>query len=212
MPSFEEMSMDRILVANARDAIDRLECFVDADEDSRELEAVPDSEAQYHTDAMRTAAGPEVFHPKPLNAAGAIGEFVRDLIWFEHYAQRLDRWKSLLFYGKDKPEPQEPFAPSNWQDFDFEHVANPQLIHAILGIGSESGEIVTDLLLALQGKLNSVDNLSRESGDVDWFQELLATAIGVPVAQSRVANIERLRLRFPDKFSEADAIARADEA
>lgn len=37
--AYEELSMDRLLVANARDAIDRLERFVDADEEGRELAA-----------------------------------------------------------------------------------------------------------------------------------------------------------------------------
>lgn len=178
--------------------------------------AIVDSSAPddhgYHAAAMRTAAGPEVFYPgnaRPHDVAYYLARFII-------MARHLDAFKSALFYGKVKHVEINDLAgllASGGTDghFDFDHIANPQLLHACLGITSEAGEIAEDLLKALQGQLLSTENLVRESGDIDWFQELLATATETPVNVARAFNVARLRQRFPDAFSEADAIARADE-
>lgn len=176
-------------------------------------EIVGSSDDQYHADAMRTAAGPEVFHPHNHN--------VRDLILamakFILASRQLDAAKSALFYGKTKEvniDDLTPIIASGGTDgyFDYALIYNPQFLHATLGIMSEAGEIGDDVLKALSGRLEDVDNIVRESGDIDWFQELLAEAVGVSVYEGRCRNIYRLRQRFPEAFSEADAIARADEA
>lgn len=168
---------------------------------------------KYHDDAMRTAAGPEVFHTD--HAGFDLSEFIHDLSAFAMVGARLDRWKGILFYGKDKPLNDAGHRIASL----LENTAlgsdvynlNPQLVHAILGIASEGGELVEDLL-GLAGGVDTLENIVREQGDVDWFQELLAEAIDHPVVMSRVANIERLRVRFPDKFSEEAAVMRADES
>lgn len=175
----------------------------------------------YHDLAMRTAAGPEVFH-LPCNQGGIDAltrDFLLSMINFIKMAEHLDRFKSLLFYRKDKPPRDEQqfldaLGVAEDQEFSFQNVTNPQLVHAILGLCTESAELAEDLIKVMAGiPLDEVrPNLRRESGDVDWFQELLATATGDPVEQNRVENIERLAKRFPEKFNEADAVARADEA
>lgn len=181
----------------------------------------------YHELAMRTA-GPEVFH-EPYSKEGKdqfTREFTQDLAVFLMAASKLDMYKSLMFYGKSKPErnmhdiaaalTMRSGAAFNPNGFDFRNVGNPQAIHAILGIATEGAELVEDLMLLMSNvdrpeRQAVIDNLSRETGDIDWYQELLALSTGVPVEQSRVENIDRLQKRFPGKFSEEDALARADE-
>lgn len=185
----------------------------------------------YHTLAMRTAAGPEVFHlPGGELGAEMEDEFFGDAQAFLVAAARMDDWKSRLFYGKSKYtrtnfDFDKFAAASQFPDFVFtgqpkslRNIDNPQLIHAILGIATEGAELVENLLeVAHTGQVDheriaSMNNMVRETGDVDWFQELLASAIGVPIEKSRSTNIARLAVRFPAKFSEFAAVARADEA
>lgn len=187
----------------------------------------------YHDLAMRTAAGPEVFHYPGGSKQGqmivyegpdvkssfadwrAVDEqFHFDALTFLMAAANMDRWKSRLFYGKDKPTPN--FEKHYFGEASLEFIANPQLIHAILGCATEGAEMVEDLLKLMEGshschQLPIVGNLVREGGDMHWYLELLATSIDTPTDEMKSENIERLAKRFPDKFNEADAVARADE-
>lgn len=182
---------------------------------------------QYHELAMRTAAGPDVLHvpsnPQELDALNR--EAVATLLLYAMAARQLDRLKSILFYGKtkggvDMSDLAKDLFGSDRQlenaDFCIHHIPNPQFIHAVLGIASEGGELVEDMLVLMtkppvDKALDILDNVVRESGDVDWFQELLATSVGITVDEGRERNIARLSKRFPDKFTAAAAIARADE-
>lgn len=177
----------------------------------------------YHDLAMRTAAGPEVHHlpSSPEDRRSYELEFLSDLFQFLVAASKLDNHKSRQFYGKTKPVRdfelfKGALMPAGTQSFRMQRSGfNPQVVHAVLGLATESSELVEDLIKLMSGTAATDDlrsNMSRESGDIDWYQELFASAIGVPVEQSREENIARLAKRFPDKFSEAHAIARADEA
>lgn len=172
-----------------------------------------DTEQAYHDAAMRTAAGPEVFHADNYGCRDLVLALAKYIVAARH----LDAAKSALFYGKHKEVVTEDVSPiiasgGTEGTYDFDFITNPQLIHAILGIASEGGEIAEDLLAGLSGELASYDNVNRESGDIDWFQELLATVTGQSVTDNRVENIDRLVTRYPEAFSGADGIARADEA
>lgn len=214
------MTVEEIEAATRKSQVN--EAFAkEVDDISDTIQAHIDMDDQYHGLAMRTAAGPEVFHLPADEEEAAVFtvEFVAAAINYLRAATVLDRFKSRLFYGKD------PNADGFYRDFtelfgeqtDFEHIVNPQLIHAVLGIATEGAELVEDLLKlmaapAVEEQFEIVKNTVRESGDVDWYQELLAKAIGVPVIMHRNLNIARLAKRFPDNFTEEAAIARADEA
>ncbi len=164
----------------------------------------------YHELAMRTAAGPEVFH----YAADDDESFFAAVFSYLRAAARLDEWKSKLFYNKIKPSQIGIFGPDFSDDsLSLAVVVNPQLIHAVLGVATEGAELMHDLVrFCDEGPgVELALNMEREQGDVDWYQELLATSIGIPVEDSRKTNIERLAKRYPDKFSEAAALDRADE-
>lgn len=82
-----------------------------------------------------------------------------------------------------------------------------RLVHAWLGFITEAGEIAQ----AIQGleKGESVDtlNLIEECGDMQWYLNLMAIAIS-SLEDVMERNIAKLRVRFPEKFSEEDAIDR----
>jgi len=225
----EDLELARMIATNSGDVPDTINRLCDEVERLKNKEFHEDCAAEeaenfdYHALAMRTAAGPEVFHWPPVHYVEAWGagnprlndmsrEAMRaDIVEFLRAADALNRWKSVLFYGKD------PNANSFLRDFSEVNVpgfnpanVSPQLIHAMLGIAAEAGELVEDAARAICGE--ELDpNINRESGDIDWFQELLASVTGQSTDENRRQNIARLQSRFPDKFSEGAAIARADE-
>jgi len=86
------------------------------------------------------------------------------------------------------------------------------LLHAMLGLMDEVGELAKTMKKELAyGKDMDVDNLVEEAGDVLWFVALLCHTLGVPLSYVAVDNIAKLRRRYPDKFTEFDALARKDK-
>lgn len=86
------------------------------------------------------------------------------------------------------------------------------LIHAALGITSEGGRI-TGLVqgACVYGKEVNIAALMEEAGDVLWFLSLLAQCIGVTLEDVAKENIRKLKLRFPQGYSDIDAQMRWDK-
>lgn len=99
---------------------------------------------------------------------------------------------------------------------DFEAIAGRlqsqpslQLMHAAMGCATEAGELVDAIKKHLfYGKPVDRVNLIEEAGDVLWYLALLLDTLGCPFEEAMDRNIAKLRTRFPDKFTEGDAINR----
>jgi hypothetical protein len=171
--------------------------------------------AEYHDLAMRTAAGPEAWHTKVDEFEQPTTVFAQDLLAYIRAARVLDRWKSLLIYGKTKDEAKfeplptdELIAGIKWDN------ADPVSVHALLGITTEGGELAELLLWHMCG-LDTAElqaGLREETGDIDWFQELLARSTGISVDSARSENIAKLQKRYKDKYSQTEAVDRNDKA
>jgi NTP pyrophosphatase (non-canonical NTP hydrolase) len=86
------------------------------------------------------------------------------------------------------------------------------LAHLALGCCSEAGELATTIKAFLYyGKALDRPNVLEELGDIMWFVSQLADALEMPLDTVARANIEKLRLRYPAKYSDAHALARADK-
>jgi NTP pyrophosphatase (non-canonical NTP hydrolase) len=83
------------------------------------------------------------------------------------------------------------------------------LINSVLGLCGESGE-VADLIKKkeFQGHPLDREKLVEELGDVLWYLSEAARAIDSNLAEIARANIEKLRKRYPDGFSEERSIFR----
>jgi NTP pyrophosphatase (non-canonical NTP hydrolase) len=82
---------------------------------------------------------------------------------------------------------------------------NPRLLHAGVGLFTESGEALEALLIALEtGKFDPV-NFAEELGDMQWYTAVGVDAAGADLDDIRAKNIAKLRARFPEKFSAYDA-------
>lgn len=88
-----------------------------------------------------------------------------------------------------------------------------RLMHAQLGLSSEAGEFADALKRhTIYGKELDRENLKEELGDLLWYMALAANALGESLGTIAAANIAKLRDRYPEKYTDADALARKDKA
>ena len=81
-----------------------------------------------------------------------------------------------------------------------------RLLHGGIGIATESGEILDQLKKHIYyGKPLDKVNLKEEIGDVLWYCALLLRELDSTFEEVAETNINKLRARFGDKFSEYDA-------
>lgn len=86
------------------------------------------------------------------------------------------------------------------------------LIHAHLGMSSETGEIGDAIKkCVIYGQPLDTENIEEELGDVLWYVALAATAVGTSLEDIMEANIEKLKVRYPEKFTEEHAKKRLDK-
>jgi NTP pyrophosphatase (non-canonical NTP hydrolase) len=84
--------------------------------------------------------------------------------------------------------------------------------HALFGLGSEAGELMTHWKAhRYYGAEFDLAYMAKELGDALWFLQLAASAMVLTLDDVGRGNIGKLTLRYPDKFSAAAALARADE-
>ena len=89
-----------------------------------------------------------------------------------------------------------------------------RLIHSILGLASEVGEIADQLKKSIfYGKDLDVVNLAEELGDVFWYEALMTNELAtthpeVSFDSIEEINIAKLKKRYGDKFSEQRAVKR----
>ena len=93
-----------------------------------------------------------------------------------------------------------------------ERIANPEtakMIHYLLGIGSESGELQNALKrwVAYERPLDKT-NVKEELGDVLWYMARICDMFGWTFEEVMALNIKKLETRFPDKFTTENAVNR----
>jgi NTP pyrophosphatase (non-canonical NTP hydrolase) len=89
------------------------------------------------------------------------------------------------------------------------------LVHASLGLTTEVGEFVGEVKRMHRYNVifnHTVASLIREElGDILWYLALAAESINVELDTIAAENIEKLKKRFPEKYSDQAAVARADK-
>jgi len=89
---------------------------------------------------------------------------------------------------------------------------DPDLIHAIFGLVTESGELMDIVKRAFfygKGK-EAVDlvHVKEEIQDILWYVALACNNLGVSFEEMMDKNIAKLRARYPNKFNTEDAYNR----
>lgn len=88
-----------------------------------------------------------------------------------------------------------------------EHV-DLRLLHASIGMFTESGEMLEALLKHMNGTPLDVVNFAEEIGDSDWYKAIAHTVLDISEEQIRKTVIAKLAKRFPEKFSSEAALIR----
>lgn len=130
---------------------------------------------------------------------------------FSEAAQALDSIKKTLFYGKGAAERLSALAGTALPrigDRLSEDGMSVDLFHGILGLVTETGEIAEAVTQALgTGRLDRA-NLREEIGDCLWYLAVAAKALGTSLEECAKVNTDKLRVRYPQNFTEDAAINR----
>lgn len=95
-------------------------------------------------------------------------------------------------------------AKTGTTDFD--------LMHAAYGVAGEAGEFVDCIKKSqVYGRVLDHQHAAEELGDILWFVALGCKALGVSMNDVAQQNIDKLRVRYPEKYSDALANERLDK-
>lgn len=82
----------------------------------------------------------------------------------------------------------------------------PRIEHAVMGLVTESAECMDALKKSkIYGKELDTVNLVEEAGDIMWYLAILADELGVSFEDMWEKNIAKLRVRFPEKYTDHHA-------
>ncbi|MCO4793377.1 MAG: nucleoside triphosphate pyrophosphohydrolase family protein [Bacteriovoracaceae bacterium] len=84
-----------------------------------------------------------------------------------------------------------------------------RLLHAGIGLSTEAGEFLDALKKHIfYGKELDRVNLAEEMGDMFWYLAIACDELGVEFESLMDRNIEKLKARYGEKFSEQNAETR----
>lgn len=86
------------------------------------------------------------------------------------------------------------------------------IMHAAIGISGEAGEILdTAKKHWVYNKPLDIENLYEELGDLLFYTTALMIITGIDLEEVLVRNVEKLKKRYPDGYTDTAAQARADK-
>ena len=97
-------------------------------------------------------------------------------------------------------------SPNEYQRLAMRTCAIPperkqeRLMHAVLGLTSEAGEVSGLFQKKYQGHKVDPEHLKKELGDCLWMIAEACTAMNWSMEDVMRANIEKLKARYPDGF------------
>ena len=100
--------------------------------------------------------------------------------------------------------------PKNQMIAEVSTFMNPRVLHALLGIFTESGELLNNV----GKKDDEIDlvNIKEELGDIEYYNALLCDALNIDIEHCYTAVIAKLKSRYPEKFTTGAAIDRDVDA
>jgi NTP pyrophosphatase (non-canonical NTP hydrolase) len=119
----------------------------------------------------------------------------------------LDVMKKIKFYGKNVPVPargMNEFLPND--EFKRDADGAEKLLHGAIGLATETGELMQAVLAAkCEGKELDVVNVKEELGDLMWYLAIFLRELNLDLHDVMQVNIDKLKARYGDKFSEEKA-------
>jgi NTP pyrophosphatase (non-canonical NTP hydrolase) len=85
----------------------------------------------------------------------------------------------------------------------------PRIEHAIYGLVTEAGEMMDAIKKSkIYGKDLDTVNLIEEAGDLMWYLSLLSDELHVSFEDIWERNINKLKVRYPEKYTDENALTR----
>jgi NTP pyrophosphatase (non-canonical NTP hydrolase) len=133
------------------------------------------------------------------------------LLELDNLANDLDKLKRAIFYGAASTDGSMILSAD--ADECAQHAlredATIELLHAGLGLATEAGEFLSPIFdLIFQGLELDAVNVGEEIGDSLWYLAKACKFTGTTLELEQVRNIAKLAKRFPQKFTDADALQR----
>lgn len=76
------------------------------------------------------------------------------------------------------------------------------LIWNLLGLVGEVSELVDECLVAMaNGKMPDECLVLKEAGDISWYQNAIATKLGIKMSDVLEHNVAKLKARYPEGYS-----------
>ena len=95
------------------------------------------------------------------------------------------------------------------EDTDARLLSLIRVLHGAMGLCSETGEFVDRLKRRIYyGEETDWTNLKEEAGDLLWYIAIIIDSCGTTFEQCMEKNIAKLKARYPEKFTEEDALNR----
>lgn len=165
--------------------------------------------AEFQSLALKTEASvsPEVFE-RFEDVAGRVTFLLRQV---SDIAAEADKLKKFVFYGKGhgySTDLEEEPAVFLRMEEDL------RIVHGLLGLVSEIGELIDVHEAYWDGHVGAIDvvNVVEEIGDLGWYSAVMCSTAGSDLGVAYSAVIDKLSERYPDKFSERDALERNVES
>lgn len=151
-------------------------------------------------------------HPERIHLGNVVQCLSELIIW----TQNLDTIKKGLFYNRahEELEPEDNNINSAsyalvLQNLSDDHYKAVAILHGIIGKITEAGELAEALVDVIKHpKKLDIINVREEVGDGLWYDAILLNAIGSDFNDAMAVNIKKLRARFPNRFTEYDALNR----
>lgn len=104
------------------------------------------------------------------------------------------------------------YPPSEWKfnvkgiEVTFPNSDSIDVCHSIIGLSTEGSELLDVVKKAMfYGKPVDITNLEEEMGDMLWYIATYCNATGNTFEKIAAQNSEKLKARFPEKFTEFHA-------
>lgn len=86
-------------------------------------------------------------------------------------------------------------------------------LHGAIGVSKEAGELLDNAYRYWNyNKPFDRDNVIEECGDILFYLQMHLNFIGSSIEEAISTNVEKLKKRYPEGYSNAAALARADKA
>lgn len=86
------------------------------------------------------------------------------------------------------------------------------LINSVMGLCGESGEAI-DIVKKWMAQGHELDkeHLAEELGDIAWYLAEAATALELSLEDIMLANLDKLKKRYPNGFNSENSLVRRQE-